>query len=158
MYDPEDLDNDIDPLGEGINVVRAPEPIFSTSPPSFGDRGRSDRTDGSGSVSGPNATLGNALGADGSPSASPAARKKKKSTFRNTDRLEFRTSRPAFARDRCTITLTHGNPEAYLNESIATGQKPREPKTYVVASDLSVESGYAVEWGIGTVLRDGDRM
>jgi nucleotide-binding universal stress UspA family protein len=28
----------------------------------------------------------------------------------------------------------------------------------VVASDLSDESRYAVEWGIGTVLRDGDEM
>ncbi|KAF9233317.1 hypothetical protein BU15DRAFT_80250 [Melanogaster broomeanus] len=31
-------------------------------------------------------------------------------------------------------------------------------RTYVVASDLSDESRYAVEWGIGTVLRDGDEM
>jgi len=28
----------------------------------------------------------------------------------------------------------------------------------VIASDLSDESRYAVEWGIGTVLRDGDEM
>jgi len=31
-------------------------------------------------------------------------------------------------------------------------------RQYVVASDLSQESRYAVEWGIGTVLRDGDEM
>jgi hypothetical protein len=34
----------------------------------------------------------------------------------------------------------------------------RTKKKYIVASDLSEESRYAVEWGIGTVLRDGDEM
>ena len=34
----------------------------------------------------------------------------------------------------------------------------RKKRRYVVASDLSEESRYAVEWGIGTVLRDGDEM
>ena len=34
----------------------------------------------------------------------------------------------------------------------------RRKRMYVIASDLSEESRYAVEWGIGTVLRDGDEM
>jgi nucleotide-binding universal stress UspA family protein len=62
------------------------------------------------------------------------------------------TSRPVFSRDRCTITIRHGNPAKALEES------GRRPRRYVVASDMSEESRYAVEWGIGTVLRDGDEM
>ena len=66
--------------------------------------------------------------------------------------LPLDTSRPVFQRDRCTITLTQGDPDAKLAE---VGRRARK---YIVASDLSQESRYAVEWGIGTVLRDGDEM
>lgn len=66
--------------------------------------------------------------------------------------LPLVTSRPIFARDRCTITLTQGDPENALELNGRRGRK------YIVASDLSEESRYAVEWGIGTVLRDGDEM
>lgn len=66
--------------------------------------------------------------------------------------LPVNTSRPHFQRDRCTITLTQGDPAA----SLATNG--RKSRRYVVASDLSEESRYAVEWGVGTVLRDGDEM
>ncbi|KAG8214884.1 hypothetical protein J3R82DRAFT_10054 [Butyriboletus roseoflavus] len=62
--------------------------------------------------------------------------------------LPLSTSRPVFQRDRCTITVTQGHPES-------SGRRKRK---YVVASDLSDESRYAVEWGIGTVLRDGDEL
>ena len=62
------------------------------------------------------------------------------------------TSRPTFARDRCTITLTHGDPDGALEIS---GKRLRR---YVVLSDLSDESRYAVEWAIGTVARDGDEV
>ncbi|EMD39828.1 hypothetical protein CERSUDRAFT_103769 [Gelatoporia subvermispora B] len=68
------------------------------------------------------------------------------------DTLPLETSRPVFQRDRCTITITHGYPTRILEE---TG---RRNKRYVLASDLSDESRYALEWGIGTVLRDGDEM
>lgn len=68
------------------------------------------------------------------------------------DPLPLQTGRPVFQRDRCTISLTQGDPERKLRE---TGRRPRR---YVVASDLSDESRYAVEWGIGTVLKDGDEM
>ena len=66
--------------------------------------------------------------------------------------LPLVTGRPVFQRDRCTITLTQGDPLRALRDN------GRRPRRYVVASDLSDESRYAVEWGIGTVLRDGDEM
>lgn len=66
--------------------------------------------------------------------------------------LELETSRPVYARDRCTITLTHGDPDGALEES---GKRLRR---YVVLSDLSEESRYAVEWAVGTVARDGDEL
>ena len=109
--------NDVhDPLGEGVNVVIAPEPYFPS-------------------------TL------NAGSSRNPRRRKS-----RPHDLLHLDTSRPVFQRDRCTITLTHGDPARILEE---TG---RRPKRYVLASDLSEESRYALEWGIGTVLRDGDEM
>ena len=66
--------------------------------------------------------------------------------------IELVTSRPTFARDRCTITLTHGDPDGALERS---GKRMRR---YVVLSDLSDESRYAVEWAVGTVARDGDEI
>jgi hypothetical protein len=66
--------------------------------------------------------------------------------------LSLETSRPIYARDRCTITLTHGSPDDALEES---GKRLRR---YVVLSDLSEESRYAVEWAVGTVARDGDEL
>lgn len=75
---------------------------------------------------------------------------RRKKSMKHHEPLPFRNSRPVFQRDRCTITITQGDPEATLGE--------RRKRRYVVASDLSEESRYAVEWGIGTVLRDGDEM
>lgn len=66
--------------------------------------------------------------------------------------LELITSRPAYARDRCTITITQGDPDGALDKS---GKRMRQ---YVVLSDLSEESRYAVEWAVGTVARDGDEV
>jgi hypothetical protein len=66
--------------------------------------------------------------------------------------LPLQTGRPVFQRDRCTISVTQGDPDRALKTS------GRRPRRYVIASDLSDESRYAVEWGIGTVLRDGDEM
>lgn len=118
-----DLDADAafdpDPLGEGVNVVVPPEPYFpSTLNRSSFSSTRSKR---------------------GNP-------KRKKS--RPHEQLPLHTSRPVFQRDRCTITIIQGDPDAFAQRK----------KTYVVASDLSEESRYAVEWGVGTVLRDGDEM
>ena len=66
--------------------------------------------------------------------------------------LDLITGRPSFGRDRCTIVLTQGDPDGALEDS---GKRLRR---YVVLSDLSQESGYAVEWAIGTVARDGDEV
>ncbi|TFK52407.1 hypothetical protein OE88DRAFT_1400663 [Heliocybe sulcata] len=86
------------------------------------------------------------------PSTLNSSHSKRKNSKKHHDLLPLNTSRPIFQRDRCTITITHGNPTQVLEEN------GRRPRRYVVASDLSEESRYAVEWGIGTVLRDGDEM
>ncbi|KAJ1021193.1 hypothetical protein NDA16_003979 [Ustilago loliicola] len=70
---------------------------------------------------------------------------------RGSKMLSLAISRPRFERNRCTITISHG-------ESDAAAKASKRPKRYVVASDGSEESSYAVEWTIGTVLRDGDEM
>ncbi len=80
----------------------------------------------------------------------PSGPKRRKSL--RYEPLELIASRPEFGRNRCTITLTHGDPEEVLEQS---GKRSR---SYVVLSDLSEESGYAVEWAIGTVARDGDEL
>ncbi|KAJ8584346.1 hypothetical protein M405DRAFT_914978 [Rhizopogon salebrosus TDB-379] len=67
---------------------------------------------------------------------------------RHHETLPLQTSRPLFQHDRRTITVTQGNLEAY----------GRRRRTYIVASDLSEESRYAVEWGMGTVIQDGDNL
>jgi nucleotide-binding universal stress UspA family protein len=66
--------------------------------------------------------------------------------------LETVSGRPEFGRDRCTLRIVQGDPEAALE------RKGGRQRRYVVASDLSEESGYAVEWAIGTVARDGDEV
>ncbi|EJD41294.1 hypothetical protein AURDEDRAFT_115542 [Auricularia subglabra TFB-10046 SS5] len=59
--------------------------------------------------------------------------------------LPLQTGRPHFQRDRCAIRLVQG-------EFTSSGRR------YVVATDRSEESRYALEWAIGTVLRDGDEL
>ena len=77
--------------------------------------------------------------------------RRKKSTRSHThERLPVVTSRPIFQRDRCSIKLTQGDPDAALEK--------RKGRTYMILSDLSDESRYATEWGIGTVIRDGDEL
>jgi hypothetical protein len=75
---------------------------------------------------------------------------RRRKSVKHHDPLPHHTSRPVFQRDRATITVTQGDPAGKIGE--------RKKRMYVVASDLSEESRYAVEWGIGTVLRDGDEM
>ncbi|KAL0960663.1 hypothetical protein HGRIS_005693 [Hohenbuehelia grisea] len=118
----DEADVDPDPLGEGVNVVVPPEPYFPSSL--------------------------NSLGSGGTIRGKRGPRRRR--STRHHEPLPMQTSRPIFLRDRCTITITQGDPDAKLG-----GRKMRK---YVVASDLSEESRYAVEWGIGTVLRDGDAM
>ncbi|KAF8508194.1 hypothetical protein BU17DRAFT_77988 [Hysterangium stoloniferum] len=109
---------DLDPLGEGVNVVVPPEPLFPT-------------------------TLHGLYGRRNTVTRRKTAR---------MEHLRLDTSRPIFQRDHCTIRLTYGDPTASLE---GTGRRARR---YVVASDMSMESKYAVEWCIGTVMRDGDEL
>jgi hypothetical protein len=113
-----DAEVDPDPLGEGVNVVVPPEPYFPST---------LNRT------------------STGSSARKRGGAKRKKSKH---EALPHSTSRPIFQRDRCTINITQGDPDA------VDGKK----RSFIVASDMSEESRYAVEWGIGTVLRDGDEM
>src|SRR5258708_1639480 len=143
----DDLDDSPDPLGEGNNVVRPEEPLFVST--LMGTRGRTSGSAASNSASGPKESA-----SANSPQRGTGLKRKKTA---KTDRLELHTSRPSFQRDKCTVVLTHGDPAGWLTEQERLGNS-REPRRYVVASDLSLESSYAVEWGIGTVLRDGDYM
>ena len=77
---------------------------------------------------------------------------RRRKSMKPHDILPLNTSRPTFQRDRCIISVTHGDPERVRQDSGRPG------KRYVLASDLSEESRYALEWGIGTVLRDGDEL
>lgn len=116
-----EVDVDPDPLGEGVNVVVPPEPYFPS-------------------------TLNSGLSGAARGKRNPRRRK----SMKTHEPLPYQTSRPIFQRDRCTITITQGDPEGKLGD--------RKRRRYIVASDLSEESRYALEWGIGTVLRDGDEM
>lgn len=53
--------------------------------------------------------------------------------------------------------MTHGDPRGVLLDA-AAGVHPRETNCDVVTSDLSIDSGYAVQLGIGTSLRDTNTM
>lgn len=141
-----------DPLGEGVNVVRPEEPLFAKT---------LMRTPNSAPLQPFPAPLPAKDLTKTAPPSTPAEvaartprRKKtlKSSHGLSNDPLPLSVSRPVFARDRCTVVVTHGDPAGVA----ASGR--RESKRYVVFSDLSEESKWAVEWGIGTVMRDGDEM
>ncbi|KAF7978476.1 hypothetical protein HWV62_45605 [Athelia sp. TMB] len=72
----------------------------------------------------------------------------KRRKSKHHEELPHLTSRPIFQRDRCTINIIQGDPDSIDGKH----------RRFMVASDLSQESQYAVEWGIGTVLRDGDEL
>ncbi|CAE6523999.1 unnamed protein product [Rhizoctonia solani] len=133
----ESLEFDSDPLGEGVNIIQPTEPVFETT--YFSRPGTANSASGS-------ANRENAQG-DNSAGPTDAAGRGRRKSIRHYA-LELATSRPVYGPNRCMIMLTHGNPDA----------AQREGRRYVVASDLSEESRFAVEWGIGTVLRDGDEM
>ncbi|EGG03023.1 uncharacterized protein MELLADRAFT_90541 [Melampsora larici-populina 98AG31] len=63
--------------------------------------------------------------------------------------LPLNVSRPSYEKNRCTVTIEHGN----QTEASIGSERTR---FYLVACDLSEESKYAIEWTIGTVLRQGD--
>ncbi|KAG0146643.1 hypothetical protein CROQUDRAFT_44124 [Cronartium quercuum f. sp. fusiforme G11] len=79
----------------------------------------------------------------------PSLRRKKSQHQSPAAQLPLTVSRPIYEKNRCTITIEHGDRAAAL----ATAERTR---FYLVASDMSEESKYAIEWTIGTVLRQGD--
>lgn len=56
---------------------------------------------------------------------------------------------------RLVRTVTRGDFASIREEFDVTNKKER---TYLVATDLSAEATHALEWTIGTVLRDGDTL
>ena len=62
--------------------------------------------------------------------------------------LALNIGRTIYEKNRATIVVTHGDP--------AKCHERRTPKTYFVASDLSEEAMFALQWAIGTVIREGD--
>ncbi|KAL4933382.1 universal stress protein family domain protein [Aspergillus undulatus] len=58
-------------------------------------------------------------------------------------------------RNRSIRTIIRGD---YTNMQVDAEGARRRPRKYLVTTDLSEESVYALEWTIGTILRDGDTM
>lgn len=56
---------------------------------------------------------------------------------------------------RCVRTLIRGDFKQTQQEA---AENNRRVRTYLVATDLSEEAAHALEWTIGTVLRDGDTL
>ena len=56
---------------------------------------------------------------------------------------------------RCVRQIVRGNYAKFLNDA---EKGLRRQRVYLVATDLSEEAAYALEWTIGTVLRDGDTL
>lgn len=105
---------------------------------------------------GPSATASPSSTSRANPRTSlpPRRRPTRSGTLSSAPKLELHTGRPAFEKNRCTVTITHGEPDRVLDESAGRKQRRR----YLVASDLSEESMYAIQWAIGTVIREGDEV
>lgn len=58
-------------------------------------------------------------------------------------------------RHRCIRQIMRGDYRGIANEA---AQGLRRQRMYLVATDLSEEAAYALEWTIGTVLKDGDTL
>jgi len=56
---------------------------------------------------------------------------------------------------RCVRQILRGNYDKFQQEA---EKGLRRQRVYLVATDLSEEAAYALEWTIGTVLRDGDTL
>lgn len=56
---------------------------------------------------------------------------------------------------RVVRTIVRGDFDALQDEA---EQGKRSQRTYLVATDMSAEATHALEWTIGTVLRDGDTL
>lgn len=142
---------DAEILQDGPNMVKGAPSPFPESASSLSSRI-------------PSGDVSNRAEAESSGASRPP-RQRRRSTIRQDYPLV--ASRPIYERNRCTITITHGDPDGFLAGTLPSQQqqqpsgrpyKRRRKKTYVVASDLSEESYYAIEWAIGTVLRNGDEL
>jgi hypothetical protein len=58
-------------------------------------------------------------------------------------------------RHRCIRQILRGDYKAMATEA---AQGLRRQRMYLVATDLSEEAAYALEWTVGTVLKDGDTL
>ncbi|GAA5906620.1 hypothetical protein JCM6882_008076 [Rhodosporidiobolus microsporus] len=125
--------------GEGPNLLPPVDPLRSTPTPA--------RTAPSSASSSAPANAARA-----NPRTGLLPRRKSTRSGSVGPKLELKTGRPIFEKNRCTVTLTHGDPDRIIRES--NGRK--KLRKYLVASDLSEESLYAVQWAIGTVIREGD--
>jgi hypothetical protein len=77
--------------------------------------------------------------------------RRRTSTLGSRQDLKLTVSRPIYQKNRCTITIEHG-------DWLEVAKKAERTRFYLVACDLSDESKYAIEWTIGTVLRQGDEV
>ncbi|GAA6057142.1 hypothetical protein JCM3770_004844 [Rhodotorula araucariae] len=136
--------------GEGPNLLPPTDPMSANFRP--------------GALAARTAASAAAAAPPGSPSAAgppranprtglvPRRKPTRSGTLGTTPKLELNTGRPTFEKNRCTVTIVQGEPDRVLEES--GGRKTR--RRYLVASDLSEESIYAIQWAIGTVIREGD--
>ncbi|KAL5611726.1 uncharacterized protein BROUX77_001882 [Berkeleyomyces rouxiae] len=78
-------------------------------------------------------------------------------TIKQAQRLAFSMTPIMDSADhaRTTRIIARGNYTNIARSCIEEAQKPRK---YMVATDLSEESSHALEWAIGTVMRDGDTL
>ena len=122
-----------------------------------------------------------------SPFAAPVKLKRRGTKSRHVEPLKIVHTRAVFDRNRCTVGIVSGElfqPFAcnieklrLINSLYSRSSSPflrhlrsfpgnpdapelqqRRRRTYMVASDLSEESSYALQWAIGTILRDGDEL
>ncbi|GAA5841211.1 hypothetical protein JCM9279_000580 [Rhodotorula babjevae] len=141
--------------GEGPNLLPPTDPMSAA----FRAGAMPQRTPVATPLATPTLSTGGATASPSSTSRTntrtslpPRRRPTRSGTLSAAPKLELHTGRPAFEKNRCTVTITHGEPDRVLDESAGRKQRRR----YLVASDLSEESMYAIQWAIGTVIREGD--
>ncbi|TKX18231.1 putative universal stress protein [Elsinoe australis] len=92
-----------------------------------------------------------------------------KSTPRNSDDEEHMSDLRRAQKLALTMSAIHSTPSAhrvirqiirgdYAHFQREAEEGRRRQRVYLVATDLSPEAEYALEWTIGTVLRDGDTL
>lgn len=94
------------------------------------------------------------------PSLEDNATKTGKETAGSPESAEGRVSASDSNGDNAESDPTSAVPSTSVTASVAAALPtpvvlPYRPKAYMVCTDLSPESSYALEWTVGTVLRDG---